>query len=154
MDLTAMSAVLTSIKSAADIAKLIKDSDSFFEMAESKLRLAELMSTLADAKIEVTTIQQLLMDKDSEIRSLQEQLAVRDRLQWEPPYYWLVNKTSKEGPFCQHCFDTDRKLIRLQGNGSGYWDCTACKNDYKDKNYKESDLPGIRPRPFDRFAAY
>jgi hypothetical protein len=152
MDLTSISAALTSIKTAADIAKLIKDSDSSLERAESKLKLAELMSALAEAKIEVTEIQELLFDKDSQIRALQEQLAIKGRLQWEAPYYWLVNESSKEGPFCQHCFDTDAKLIRLQGNGSGFWDCTACKNVYKDKNYKEPEL--ITSRRFDRFRAF
>jgi len=153
MDITSISAALTSIKAAADIARLIKDSDSSLERAESKLKLAELMSALADAKIEVTEIQQLLIDKDSQIRSLKEQLAVRDRLQWEEPYYWLINDSSKEGPFCQHCFDANGKLIRLQGYSNGYWNCTACKNDYKDKSDKGPEL-NFGVRPYDRFRSF
>jgi|SRR6185369_6304691 len=141
MDITAISAALTSIKTAADIAKLIKDSDTSLEKAETKLQLADLTSALADAKLEVTEIQQLLVDKETIIRSLQEQLAVRERLQWEAPYYWLVDGSSKQGPFCQHCFDADAKPVRLQGNGAGFWRCTICKNTYTDKDYKDPGPP-------------
>jgi len=143
MDITSISAALTSIKTAADITKLIRDSDSSLERAETKLQLAELTSALADAKLEVTEIQQLLIDKDALIRSLQEQLSLRERLQWEAPYYRLVDDSSKEGPFCQHCFDADGKQVRLHGNGSGFWRCTVCKNTYTDKDYKDPGPPTI-----------
>ncbi|HWN08256.1 MAG TPA: hypothetical protein VNO50_03135 [Pyrinomonadaceae bacterium] len=141
MDIASISAALTSIKTASDIAKLIRESDSSLERAETKLQLAELTSALADAKLEVNDIQQLLTDKDVLIRSLQEQLALRERLQWEAPYYWVVNDSSKEGPFCQHCVDADSKQVRLQGNGSGFWTCTVCKNTYTDKDYKDPGMP-------------
>jgi hypothetical protein len=147
MDITSISAALASIKTAADIAKLIKDSDSSLERAESKLRLAELMSSLADAKLELIEIQQALSDKDARIRSLEGQLAVRGRLQWESPYYWLETASSKEGPYCQRCFDTEEKLIRLQGNGSGWWQCCACKNAYTDKDYREPEIIASRSVP-------
>src|ERR1044071_786072 len=121
MDVTSISAALTSIKTAADIAKFIKETDSSLERAEFKLKLAELMSALADAKLEITQIQQTLADKDSRIRSLEEQFAVKERLQWDPPYYWLETDSSKDGPFCQQCYDNSHKQIRLQGNGKGWW---------------------------------
>jgi hypothetical protein len=141
MDITSISAALTSIKTAADITKLIRDSKSSLERAETQLQLADLTVALADAKIEVTEIQQLLIDKDALIRSLQEKLALRERLQWESPYYWLVNGSSKEGPFCQHCFDADAKQVRLQGKESGFWRCTVCENTYPDKDYKDPGMP-------------
>jgi len=151
MDVTSISAALASIKAAADIAKLIKNSDISLERAESKLKLAELLEALADAKIEITEIQQLLLDKDSQIRSLHEQLSVKDRLQWDAPYYWLVDGASKDGPFCPNCYDTGGKLIRLQTySNNGYWDCTACKNSFRDKTYKEPEI-NLGPRAHNRF---
>jgi len=139
VDVTSISAALTSIKTAADIARLIKDSGSSLERAESKLKLAELMSALADAKLEVVEIQQLVSDKDSRIRSLEEELAVKEKLEWDAPYYWLVNDSAKDGPFCQLCFDTDRKLVRLQIHGVGLWRCGGCKGAYTDKDYKKPE---------------
>lgn len=154
MDMTSISAALASIKAATEIAKLIKSSDISLERAESKLKLAELLEALADAKIEITEIQQLVLDKDLQIRSLQEQLSVKDRLQWEAPCYWLADGDSKDGPFCPNCYDTEKKLVRLQTySDNGYWDCTSCKNSFRDKAYKEPDI-NLGPRPYNRFRRF
>jgi len=136
MDIAAISAVLGSIKIATDIAKLIKDSDISLEKAEIKLKLAELISALADAKIEMTQIQQALLDKDAELRKLQEQFVVKEKLKWEQPYYWIIDEKGKDGPYCQQCYDKNHELIRLQGDGEGFWECKACKNIYLDSTYK------------------
>jgi len=136
MDLTAVSTLLGSIKTATEIAKLIKDSDVSLEKAETKLKLAELISALADAKIKVTEVQQALLDQDAKVRGLQEQLRLKQKLQWEKPYYWLIDGANKDGPFCQHCYDKGQELIRLQGNGEGYWECKACKNNYTDSTHR------------------
>jgi hypothetical protein len=141
MDVLTISAALKTIKTAADIAKVIKESNASLERAETKLQLAELMSTLADAKIQLTEIQQLIIDKDLQIRSLQEQLALRESLVWEAPYYWLMNGELKDGPFCQHCLDANAKQARLLGKSNGYWWCTVCKNSYTDKDFKDPGMP-------------
>jgi hypothetical protein len=62
MDFTSVTAVLGSIKTATEIAKLIKDSDLSLEKAETKLKLADLNGTLADAKLEVVGVQQTLAE--------------------------------------------------------------------------------------------
>jgi hypothetical protein len=136
-DLTTISTLLGSIKTATDLAKLIKDSDVSLEKAETKLKLAELINALADAKIEIAGVQELLIEKDKAITGLQESLEVKNNLKWEKPYYWLEQNGTKEGPFCQHCYDNNNKLLRLQGDGDGYWYCTACKNNYTDSNYQD-----------------
>ncbi|HEY8272026.1 MAG TPA: hypothetical protein VIG33_14135 [Pseudobdellovibrionaceae bacterium] len=135
MDVTT---VLSSIKTATEIAKLIKNSVDTLEKAESKLKLADLISALAEAKIQVTEIQQILLEKDAKLKVLQEQLTKKEMLQWESPYYWLIDGTLKDGPFCQHCYDKNLDIIRLQGNGKGFWECKACKNSYKDKSYNHN----------------
>ena len=141
MEITAIAAALTSLKTAGDIAKLIKETGASLEKAEARLQLANLTEALADAKLEVNEIQQMLIDKDEVIRLLKEQLTLRERLQFESPYYWLTDGPSKEGPFCQCCYDGQEKLARLQGNGSGFWRCTICSNTYTDKDYQDSGPP-------------
>ena len=148
--MTSVSAALGSIKTAADIAKLIKESDVSLEKAESKLKLAELISALADAKIQIADIQQLLMEKDAELKAATERLVVKEKLHWESPYYWLLEGTKKEGPFCQHCYDKNHELIRLQGNGEGYWECKACKNTYTDSTWGSSGVMVVG-RSYDPF---
>jgi len=136
MDMQSISAAIASIKVATDIAKFFKDTDISFEKAETKLKLAELISALADTKIQIAEIQQVIIDKDAELRTAKEQLVVKTNLKWEPPYYWLLDGDNKDGPYCQRCYDKDHLLARLQERVKGYWDCSVCKSSYTDSNYQ------------------
>ena len=51
--ITTVGSIFTSVKTAIDIAKLIKDSGVSLEKAEVKLQLAELIGALANVKIEL-----------------------------------------------------------------------------------------------------
>lgn len=130
MDIGSISTILGSLKTATEIAKLIKDSDFSLEKAEIKLKLAELISSLADAKIEVADVQHALLDKDEEIRKLAAALEVKESLVYQKPSYWLDDNESLDGPFCQRCYDVERRLVRLQDDGGGQWECMACKSEF------------------------
>ena len=56
-EIATIGAILTSVKTATEIAKMLKDSDLSLENAEMKLKLAELVSSLTDAKLEAVKIQ-------------------------------------------------------------------------------------------------
>ncbi|MET4000492.1 hypothetical protein [Marinobacterium sp. MBR-109] len=135
MDIASISSALGSIKTATEIAKLIKNSDLSLQDAELKLKLADLVSSLADAKMEIAEIQTELIKKQEEISELESRLKLKEQVNWEEPYYWLGAASNKNGPYCQKCFDGDHKLIRLQGNGEGYWECKVCKSTYTDSSY-------------------
>ena len=130
VDMAAISQVLSSIKAASDIAKLLKETDISLEKAETKLKLAELVGALADAKLELAEVQSLLLDKDEKIKELAETLHTKKNVVWESPWYWHVDGGKKDGPFCQQCYDKDGTLIRLQDYRNGYWGCLNCKNSY------------------------
>lgn len=134
-DITTVGTVLSSIKAAVDIARLIKDSSTSLEQAEIKLHIAKLISALADAKIEVADIQTELIGKDDEINALKSRLTRQESVVWEKPYYWVGVDEKKEGPYCQRCYDSDMKLIHLQDGGKELWRCTACDTVYADQNY-------------------
>jgi hypothetical protein len=144
-DIAAIASILGSVKTATEIAKLLKDSDLSLEKAEMKLKLADLISALADARIETAEIQSLIAEKDEKIKQLKETLETNKNVKYDKPYYWLGEGSEREGPYCQHCFDKDGKLIRLQGYGSGYWDCKVCKNNYTDSSYIESGAVVVGP---------
>ncbi len=140
-DFTAIASILGSVKTATEIAKLLKESNSSLEQAEVKLQLADLISALADAKIETAEVQNLILQKDETIKELQESFQIKKNVKYEKPYYWLYQENKKEGPFCQHCYDKDDRLIRLQSsNDNGYWERKVCSNGYKDSTY-------VHPRP-------
>ena len=140
MDVGSISAALSSVKTATDIAKLIRDSDATLEKAEVKLKLADLISTLADARIQIAEIKESLISKDDQIRELSDKLEIRGKAVWDSPYYWLVVDSDRDGPFCQCCYDKDTSLVRLQSYGTGYWQCKACKSDYRDRNFDSSPV--------------
>lgn len=142
-DIATIGTVLGSIKTATEIAKLIKDSGSSLEQAELKLQLAELISTLADAKMEVASIQTQLLEKEEEISQLQSLLDQKKNLIWEKPYYWHEQEGEKDGPFCQRCYDVEKRLIRLQGGGNGRWACRACDKTFTDSSYTRPKV-GVR----------
>jgi hypothetical protein len=71
LDINSVGAVLGSIKTTTDNAKLIKNSGATLEQAEVKLQRAELVSALANEKIELASIQAELFAKDETISDLQ-----------------------------------------------------------------------------------
>lgn len=136
LDIAVLGSALGSIKTATDIAKLIKDSGTSLEKAEVKLQIAELISSLADIKMELANVQTVLVEKDQNITDLKSKLNTKKSVVWSKPYYFLENGEEKDGPYCQKCYDSDQKLIRLQGGGTNPWSCLSCKGSYRDSNYR------------------
>ncbi|EGR0050425.1 hypothetical protein NMS01_003808 [Vibrio cholerae] len=140
-DIATISAVLGSLKTAHDLATIIKTSGNSLEQAEVKFKLADLIYALAEAKMELAKIHGLLIEKDEEIRSLRTQIDEKGNLVYEAPYYWLRNLDAKDGPFCQKCKDVDDLYVRLQKRLSpGIWHCTNCKTHVSDKDYKRGKV--------------
>jgi len=137
MEISSITAALSGIKNAIDIAKLIGNSGVTLEAAEVRLKLADLIETLADAKIEIANVKEIVAAKEEKIKVLEEQLSMQEKVVWEEPYYFLQSdEEEKEGPYCQKCYDSEKKLIRLQSpNRNGYWQCHACKSGYTDKTF-------------------
>jgi hypothetical protein len=71
------------------------------------------------------------------IKSLEDELKLKQQLKFDKVKYWLIDGETKNGPFCQRCYDVEKKLVRLQDKGyndvQGYidvWKCAECKNSY------------------------
>ncbi len=131
-DITTMSTLLSSVKTATEIAKLIKNSNVSLETAETKLQLAELISTLADVKIELADVQDLLRNKDQEILSLQNNLSLKENLTYDGKIYWIKDDSV---PFCTVCYERDSKYHHLtyrakSSYGPALWNCKICDTKY------------------------
>ena len=57
---------------------------------------------------------------------------------YSAPFYWQEQDGKRDGPFCQQCYDSQHRAIRLQDYGNNSWFCTTCRNSY--------DVMGSRPR--------
>ena len=148
VDIPTIATALNGIKSATDIAKYLKQADASLETAETKLKIAELIEQLAEAKMAMADINEIIFEKDREIAELKKALEVSGKLHYEAPYYWLEENGKKDGPFCQQCYENNRKLIHLHSpHGGGFWVCKTCKSDYLDKNYIEEG--SLEPENYD-----
>lgn len=134
MDIAAISSALGALKAATDLVKVIRESDLSLEKAETKLKLAELISALADAKIAVAEMQEEMLAKDKRIRELEDQREKVEKLIYVAPFYWRISGTERDGPFCQKCHDTQEKIVYLQQNprDKGLWSCRGCGSGYRD----------------------
>jgi len=72
-------------------------------------------------------IQEENVELKEKISRLEEEL--KDRLVFEKGVYYLKEDDTKEGPYCQRCYDKDTKLVRLQDDGD-HWFCYGCSHGY------------------------
>lgn len=82
----------------------------------------------------------------------EEQKAVEPEptMRYEAPYYFRIISSGEEGPFCQNCWDTNRKAIRLQSNVRGMWFCQNCKNSVRDSSYVSQGPIRVRRESWDK----
>ncbi|ACH63558.1 conserved hypothetical protein [Aliivibrio fischeri MJ11] len=135
-DIATISAIITSVKTATDLAKLIKNSEFNLEAAEFKLNMAELISNLADVKIEAAELQEELLSRDKIIKELKKQLTQKNNLRFDGVYYWLEGDKT---PFCTRCMEENQSQIHLYYLQEGMventyvseqWRCRVCDSSY------------------------
>ncbi|MGG7617816.1 hypothetical protein, partial [Vibrio anguillarum] len=137
-DIATFGAALSSIKTAIDLAKVVKDSDLTLEKAETKLKLAELLSALADAKMELVDIQELIAQKDSRIKELEDSFALKDKLIRHGDAVYQVDEMQKPvgEPYCLSCWSREHKAFPLHQSHENIRrkTCSVCKSNF-DKRY-------------------
>lgn len=79
-DFATIGAVFSSLKTATEITKFLRETDLSLERADLKLKLAELIEALADAKIVLVEVQETLAGKDQRIAELEEAFNSKDDL--------------------------------------------------------------------------
>ncbi|AWL12013.1 hypothetical protein HMF8227_01539 [Saliniradius amylolyticus] len=132
-DLATIGTVLSNVKTATDLAKLIKDSQLTLNEAETKLKIADLISTLADVRLEMAEVQQALLDKDSRIKELEEILQKKRLLEFDGKLY---RAEGDDVPFCPVCYEKDDKTHHLsyakraKYTPSPYHYCKICNNKF------------------------
>lgn len=144
-DLAAIATALSSLKTATDIAKFLRESDVSVERAELKLKLAELVSALADTKIELVEVQETLADKDKRIKELESAFESKDTLVRKNDAFYAVDEKGEPAgaAFCLRCWENDHKKRQLVGDHKDFRTrvCTACGHRYEFRR-----APDIPPR--------
>lgn len=120
--------IMSVLPSFKDIVGLIKKG--------ANLEAEEKFIELKDAYLgEKESVHQL----KERVSELENALKVQGALHWDGRVYWLKKDDSKNGPYCQQCYDANTKLMRLQ-KCDGYDYCLTCKNTY--------DHPGAAGKRF------
>jgi len=118
---------LVSIKTAWDVAKIVKTVSDDLGSAELKMQVAELMSALADAKVQAAETVELVAELEKIIKTKSE-MSFDGNM-----YYKKKDGGDKEGPWCPTCYDVKSLEVRLHsGNYQGIivWDCRNCKQEF------------------------
>jgi len=113
------------IDHAKDIAELIK-----------KYNDADLYQKIVDLRDEIFELREDNLKLKEKIKAFEGEKKINEKIVFESTYYWLKDGEKKDGPYCQKCFDDNKKLIRLQDLKNGYWHCLVCKNSVADSSYK------------------
>ena len=108
-----------SLPTYKDIVDLIKKGAT----VEAQEKIMELREAIIELKDENSSLHQ-------QLQSLEEELRIKGQLKFEKSVYWLLEDKKRTGPFCQRCYDIDKKLARLQDYGAS-WYCVACKQGYR-----------------------
>lgn len=113
-----------------------------------KVQNIELYGKLVSFQSEILAVQDENRDLRDLVRQLQEKLDLKAKVSWERPFYWTCGTAQKEGPFCQKCYDSEGKLIRLQQRGSAdEWDCLQCGSYFPGPGYTTPRSPPLRRDP-------
>jgi len=100
-----------------------------------KVQNIELYQRLISFQSDVFALQEENRDLKDKVRQLSEKLDLQAKVVWEKPFYWLKESETKDGPFCQKCYDSDRKLIRLKDEDNDLWCCLNCKSWFHGPHY-------------------
>ena len=131
MEISSTVTILGAISKAIEIVNGIRNSKNPPGKAEMELQFATALSALVDAKLEISNVLQQLQEKEQQINDLKEQISVKGNTQFETPFYWIIDGSRRDGPYCQACYDEQNKYIRLYNYGENWWQCKTCKNTYE-----------------------
>jgi len=140
-DIPTIGAALSSLKTAIDITKFLKDSDSSLERAEFKVKLADLLGSLADTKLELIDLQNELAEKEKKIADLEQSFENKNTLIRQNDAYYVCDETGKATgkPYCLRCWENDHKQRQLVNDSKEYRIkcCTSCGHKYSGSSTQE-----------------
>jgi hypothetical protein len=102
---------------------IIGDIKSIGEIVQ-KADNIELYRKILDLQYEAMNVIQQMNELKEQNRVLKEKLETVENLTFKDKVYF---KNGDSEPFCSKCWDADSKLIRLHGDGEGWFQCPSCK---------------------------
>jgi hypothetical protein len=126
--------ILETMKAIAEQVRQVDDRNLYGDVLSLQSDVMQLVHERND-------LREVIAEKDRRIRELEDTADLSNRMKYEGRFWWLVDGEKKDGPFCQLCWDKDKKLIHLQARQDGRQDCFSCG-----KTFGEGRIPGSRER--------
>ena len=137
-DMAIIASVLTSLKTATDLTKLLREADSSFTISEWKLKLAGITDALAEARLSLAEIKELMIEKEEEIKRLTDAIEQKKNITKIDDAYYETDETGvpKGDPYCVNCWESKHVLRHLTTDSKNYRErqCPACKSSYSSRN--------------------
>lgn len=131
-DLASISGAVSALKTATEVAKVLRGLDSTVQTADLKLKIAELTDALANAKLAIVEVQEELGEKDREIQRLTDALRARGEVVRHQDAYYKRNSAgvATGDPYCSLCFELKHVLVHINQNPKDRMQsiCPNCKN--------------------------
>lgn len=110
-----VAAVLGGLKAALDIASALRKADNSLELAELKLQLVGLMTSLAEAKLGLLDVEEAMKGRDDRIAGLEEALRMKEKLvRYNDAYYTKGENGEPSGdPYCSRCIEVGHKAVHI-----------------------------------------
>ena len=139
MDIGTITSAYSAVKAIKELGSTLLDAkiDSTAKQRVTEVleKLGGIQDTLFYIREELLRLQDENHELKEKIKQLEEKLEEKGKLKYEKPSYWVIDGETKDGPFCQKCYDADKKLIRLQGGGNDRWSCHECKSTFYGPSY-------------------
>ena len=100
----------------------------------------EAQEMIMDLREKELSLQEENLDLKETVKSLESKLHLKKKVLWEKPFYYIDDDGTKDGPYCQKCYDSYENLLRLQGGTNDVWKCFNCECSYKGPDYKVRPL--------------
>lgn len=139
-----ISAVVSTLSSAATIASTLKDAHESLTTAEHKAQMAEVISALADAKLAIAEQQTELAAKQKQMDEMCATLnTVEDTVEYHGMRYRMTPDGKPQGrPYCEPCIVDDGVAILTQRSTLGVGrasQCPRCGRMYSVTEFPHSD---------------
>jgi hypothetical protein len=140
-----ISLAFTALKGLAELFKTLlgskTDAAAKERIVEAFDKVATIQASLLDAQNGLMSLQDEKRQMGEKIQILEEKLALKEKMTFDGKLYWQVQGETKDGPYCQKCWDAESLPIRLQVCGRDQWLCLKCGSGYKGPNYRDSPQP-------------
>lgn len=95
----------------------------------------EAEAKLLELREEYLRLREENLELRTKLHEVEEANAIKSQMVFEEPFYFKSEGESKDGPFCQRCYDAKgitMRLIKVDDNPFGSHRCPDCEQYYGD----------------------